>query len=424
MQIEKPKLFLDSWHFVLAIAILLSVIIIRLYISYQSYTSFISKPFIYLNATVLESYQKSHNGTRYTVLKLRADSGMTFFSTTSSLHDLSRKRLKIQIYPNSSISFMDYIGYFYVKSHIKSISDVDKSTKSKLLESIARQHNNSSMQSFYNAIFFATPLEKSLRERISALGVSHLVALSGFHLGILWGLLYGIVSMLYRPFQSRYFPYRYTLLDVGLITVRILGIYVWFVDFPPSLLRSYSMVLVGWIVVLLGIELVSFTFLTMVGLTLLVLFPTLVASLSFGLSIIGVFYIFLLLQHGADMHKLLISILLIPFGIFILMLPIVHGIFGLTTPYQLLSPLLSLLFVPFYPLAMVLHLFGIGHLLDPALLWLFALPDIFAHTEPHTLPIWAVAGYIALSVWAIWSRVLFAIVVFVAVGYAGSLFLI
>jgi len=422
MPIEKPKLFLESWHFWLAISILLAIISMRLYLSYYSYSSFIKKPFYYLDVKVLNSYQKSHNDARYTVLKLQADNGMTFFSTTSKLDNLNHKKLRVQIYPNPDISFIDYLGYFYVKSDIKNISEIDKSTKSQLLSYIASQHDNSSMQSFYNAIFLATPLDKSLRDSISALGVSHLVALSGFHLGILWGLLYGVLCMSYRPIQSRYFPYRYTLRDMGMLTIILLGAYVWFVDFPPSLLRSYSMVLVGWIIVLLGIELVSFTFLMMVGLSLLVLFPSLVASLSFGLSIIGVFYIFLLLQHGADMNKWLISILLIPFGIFLLMLPIVHGIFGVTTPYQLLSPLLSLLFVPFYPLVMILHAIGIGHLLDPALLWLFALPDIAIYSEPHTLPVCAVTGYIALSVWAIWSRVALVVVAMLAVGYGVYLF--
>ena len=49
--------------------------------------------------------------------------------------------------------------------------------------------------------FFATPLAKEVREKISLFGVSHLVALSGFHLGILWALVYGGLLLLYRPLQ-------------------------------------------------------------------------------------------------------------------------------------------------------------------------------------------------------------------------------
>lgn len=419
---EKPKLFLESWHFLLAMVVLSSLISIRLYISYIHYSNFISQPFYYLDTSVLNSYTKQGPRNKYTVLKLRADNGMTFFTTTAKLNDLSNKHLRVKIYPSKNISFKNYLGYFYAKSHINNISDIDKTLKSKLIESIASQHTNTQIKSFYNAIFLATPLQKRLRKSISALGVSHLVALSGFHLGILWGLIYGLMSYLYKPLQKRYFPYRYTLLDVGILTIFILGAFVWLVDFPPSLLRSYSMVVVGWIVVLLGIELVSFTFLTIVGLTLILLFPSLVASIGFELSIAGVFYIFLLLHYSTGINKWIVSLCVIPFGIFLLMLPIVHSIFGITTAYQLLSPLLSVAFILFYPLAILLHVFGIGYLLDPILTKLLGLPSLDMDVQIYTLPIWMVIGYIFLSIGAIWSRLIFALVSSLSIAYALYLF--
>ncbi|HIP61173.1 MAG TPA: ComEC/Rec2 family competence protein, partial [Sulfurovum sp.] len=394
MQIEKPKLFLETRDFIIFVAIFVFIIALRLAWSYQSYSSFISKPFYYLDVTVLNAYQKSRDGKEYTVLKLSSDSGLTFFTSSYRKDNLKNKRLRVQIYPSDNISFVDYLGYFYVKSRIKDVQELETTTKDILLSKVSSQHQNSSISSFYNAIFFATALQKELRDKVSALGVSHLVALSGFHLGILWGLIYGVLLLGYRPLQKRYFPYRYALFDIGIVAILLLGSYVWFVDFPPSLVRSFAMVLVGWVVILLGIELLSFTFLTTIALVLISLFPSLLVSLGFQLSIMGVFYIFLLLQYSIDVNKWLISILFIPFGIFILMLPVVHGIFGLTTPYQLLSPVLSLLFVPFYPLAMLLHISGMGDVLDSVLLWVFNLPN--SSTE-NILPLWAVAIYVSLS---------------------------
>jgi len=420
MQLEKPKLFPEKKTFVWVMVIFLFVILIRLFIEYQSYQSFISKPFYYTHAKVLNAYEKSKGSKRYQVLKLRSDEGLTFYTTNYSKDNFDHKRLRLQIFPNKSISFSDYLGTFYVKSRIKDQVLLPLTFKDDLLEKVAVQHKNTSLQSFYNAIFFATPLEKDLREKISMLGVSHLVALSGFHLGILWGLVYGLLLLLYRPLQQHFFPYRHALFDVGIVAMLLLGFYVWFVGFPPSLLRSYAMVLLGWVVLLLGMELLSFTFLATILLLLISLFPSLLVSLSFGLSVAGVFYIFLLLEYSRGVKTWIISLLFIPLGIFVLMLPIVHTVFDVTSGYQLLSPLLSLLFIPFYPLVMVLHLFGGGSLFDTVLLELFHLPQ--SSTEA-LFPIWTMLGYAGLSIGAIWSKKVFWLVLGLASSYMVYLFI-
>ena len=420
MQLEKPKLFPEKKTFVWVMLFFLFVILIRLSIEYQAYQNFISKPFYYTHAKVLNAYEKAKGNKRYQVLKLRSEDGFTFYTTNYSKDNFNHKRLRLQIFPNKSISFSDYLGTLYVKSRIKAQELLPLTFKDDLLEKVAKQHKDTSLQSFYNAIFFATPLEKYLREKISMLGVSHLVALSGFHLGILWGLVYGLLLLLYRPLQQRFFPYRHALFDVGIVAMMILGVYLWFVDFPPSLLRSYAMVLVGWIVLLLGMELLSFTFLATIILILVALFPSLVVSLSFGLSVAGVFYIFLLLQYSKGVKTWIITLIFIPLGIFVLILPVVHTVFAVTSSYQLLSPLLSLLFIPFYPLVMVLHLLGFGSLFDTALLALFSMPQ--SSTEA-LFPVWAMLGYVSLSIGAIWSEKLFWLVLGWASSYMVYLFI-
>lgn len=404
MQLEKPKLFPEKKTFIRGMLFFLLMILIRLFFEYQAYQNFIAKPFYYTHANVVNTYQKSKGDQRYQVLKLRSEEGLTFYTTNYSQDHFDHKRLRLQIFPNEKISFSDYLGTFYVKSRMKGQEFLPVTFKDRLLEKVATQHENTSLGSFYNAIFFATLLEKELREKISILGVSHLVALSGFHLGILWGLVYGFLLLIYRPLQQHFFPYRHALFDVGAMAMILLGGYLWFVDFPPSLLRSYAMVLVGWMVLLLGLELLSFTFLTTIVLMLAALFPSLLVSLSFWLSVAGVFYIFLVLQHSKGFNAWVVTLLLIPLGIFMLMLPVIHTVFPVTSGYQLLSPLLSLLFIPFYPLVMVLHLLGLGSLFDTGLSALFTLPQ--SSTE-SLLPLWAIVGYIGISIGAIWSKKLF-----------------
>ncbi|HFQ62066.1 MAG TPA: ComEC/Rec2 family competence protein [Epsilonproteobacteria bacterium] len=419
MQLQKPKLFPERKGFMLVMGMLILLLSIRLFFAYHTYQNFISKPFYYTYAKVIVAYEKNKGGRYYTVLKLKSDEGFTFYTTTHRKENFNHKRLRLQIFPNKSIKFRDYLGTFYVKSKIKHQEKVDVTFKNNVLNKVASQHKSTALQSFYNAIFFASPLDKNLREQIAKLGISHLVALSGFHLGILWGLLYGVLLLFYRPMQQKFFPYRHALFDVGFVAMLLLGLYVWFVGFPPSLVRSYAMVLVGWGVLLLGMELLSFTFLTMVLFMLVVLFPSLLVSLSFWLSVTGVFYIFLLLQYTKAFDTKLISLLFIPFGIFLLMLPVVHGIFGLTTPYQLLSPLLSILFVPFYPLVILLHVLGIGDIFDNALLWLFSLPK---ESLEHFLPVWLVGVYMGLSMGAIWNKKVFYVVLGLAAAYSIYLF--
>ena len=420
MQLEKPKLFPERKGFLLAMGVLLLLLFVRLFFEYNAYKNFTSKPFYYTYAKVITAYEKSKNGRRYTVLKLRSDEGFTFYTTTHRKENFNHKRLRLQIFPNENIKFADYLGTFYVKSKIKHQERLALTMKDDLLEKVALQHQNKVLQSFYNAIFFATPLDKTLRQDIAKLGVSHLVALSGFHLGILWGLVYGLLVLLYRPVQQKLFPYRHALFDVGLVTIMLLGFYVWFVNFPPSLVRSFAMVLVGWGVLLLGMELLSFTFLTTILLSLVVLFPSLLLSLSFWFSVAGVFYIFLLLQYTKEFNAKLISLVFIPFGIFILMQPVVHGVFGSTSIYQLLSPFLSILFIPFYPLVMFLHLVGMGGIFDGSLSWLFTLPY---QGKERVLPSWLVFTYLGLSVGAIWYTRLFYAVLGVACLYMIYLFI-
>lgn len=420
MQFEKPKLFPERTSFFLAMLVLILLIALRLFIEYQSYQNFITKPFYYTYAEVLSSYEKEKSQKQYKVLKLRSDDGFVFYTTSHKKYDFIHKRLRLQLFPNKTISFNEYLGTFYVQSKIKNEELLPLTFKDKMLEKVAAQHKDERLKTFYNAIFFATTLDKQLREKITKLGVSHLVALSGFHLGILWGLLYGILYFFYRPFQQKFFPYRHALFDIGIVAMIGLGVYLWFVDFPPSLVRSYAMVCVGWVVILLGMELLSFVFLATICLSLVALFPSLLVSLSFWLSVAGVYYIFLILLYTKEYSPWLISFIFIPFGIFIFMLPVVHYIFGVTSVYQLLSPLLSILFVPFYPLVILLHLLGYGEMFDGMLLSLFSLP---MQSEYHFLPMWFLVGYVALSFGAIWSRKVFYFTFSFAMLYMIYLFI-
>lgn len=417
MSIEKPELFSSTRSGLLATLFFVAVILLQLIFSYSQYSNFISKDYYFLNGVVQNSYQKSSAKGTYTVLKIESTDGLTFYTTTNKIDNYTGSYLRVKIYPNNGISFWGYLGTFYTKSTIKRITK--SHTVSPIKKYIEEQHDSILMKSFYSAIFLATPIDKNLRNQISKLGVSHLIALSGFHIGILWSIIYFVLAFLYKPIQRNKFPHRYILFDVGLLTLVLLGLYLWYVDFPPSLVRSYTMALIGWGAILLGMNLVSFSFLLLVALLLLTLNTSYIVSISFWLSLVGVFYIFLLLKWCINRHKLLISMLCIPIGIFILMQPIVHVIFAQTSIYQLISPILSILFVLFYPLSMLLHILNMGDLLDSSLLWIMHLPQ----TQTSTLvPVWLTLSYLIISLLSIRYKTAFLATVITSSIFAIYLF--
>jgi len=80
-----------------------------------------------------------------------------------------------------------------------------------------------------------------------------------------------------------------------------------------------------------------------------------------------------------------------------------------------------LLFIPFYPLVILLHLVGLGGVFDTLLIWLFSLPK---ESVDNILPLWMTAIYMLLSIGAIWYKKLFHMVMGLAFGYGFYLFIV
>jgi competence protein ComEC len=420
MQSTKPKLFLTPQSFLVTLTLLGLLLGLRLGILYYDYVRFIQKPFYFTTALVEQAYEKQKNGKSYTVLKLHSQEGYRFYTTTHEKRDFNNCSVRVQLFPNETITFSDYLGTFYVNVKLKDVyPSKEQGIRERLKHAIAAQHKSVLLGSFYSAIFLATPLPKPLREEVNLLGVSHLIALSGFHLGILWALVYGVLALIYGWFQQHFFPYRYTLVDVGSVALVLLGVYVWFVGAPPSLLRAYVMVMLGWLALVFGVELLSFRFLAFVIALLLVLFPSLSVSIGFWFSVAGVYYIYLLLYYFKGVSNWVVTLLLIPIGLFVLMLPVIHGVFEVVSLYQLTSIVLSLLFVLFYPVTLVLHLVGYGDLFDGALLWILELPKVAGSHLLSSELMWA---YVGLSLVAMASKRWFYLLVLISSLYTIYLY--
>jgi len=402
--LEKVSLFRnrrDFFHFVLLAFVIFSLSISLEFYNYKELTKFDSQ---LVNATVLKQYTKTKltktgKTKTYQVLKLKSDQGFTFYSTASkNLKDIKFRTIKLEAWAGK-ISFYEYMHGFYCFSKILEVYE-DDSYKTALNTFIDAQHKTQDISLVYQALFTAKQIPYKLQKTFSQLGVSHLIAISGFHLGVLSTLLFFLIKYPYKFLQNKFFPYRSYKLDSFFAIAMVLFSYLLFLDSPPSLLRAFVMLLIGFILYDREIEILSMQTLVLTIIIVLSLFPRLYFSLGFWLSVSGVFYIFLFLIHFKDRSKIW-QFLVLPFWVYLLMLPLSLTIFSNFSLYHPLSIIWTSLFSIFYPLAMILHAIGFGGLLDFILRWLI---DLDTNATLVSLDIGFLLIHIALSFGSIFKK--------------------
>lgn len=378
----------------------------NLYYEYSKYKSFKATPFLKVEATVLKEYKKFRGKTPYFVLKLKAND-FTFYTTTwENLKDIKERKITLKILPTKlkDVTFIDYLRGFYAFSFdIKLLRE--RSLKYRFSEFLKSQHENEKLKEFFSAIFLGTAISKELREVISGLGISHLIAISGYHLGVLGGILFWILALPYKFFQNRYFPYRNRFIDISFIVFSFLLLYLLLTGFIPSIVRAFVMGVVGFLLLIRAIKVISFANLALAVIVIVAFFPNILFSLGFWFSVAGVFFIFLFLHHFSHLKKYEIFIYIHLF-LFIAMLPLSYYFFNQLSLYQLTSPLLTMAFGLFYPIELFLHLFNIGWLFDEVLLKLLNL-----NIELKSIQIspYFFIFYILLAIGAIFKRWIFYI---------------
>ena len=367
MKIEKVSLFSSRRDFFLFLALSLFILTYSLLIEYNNYRHLIQFDSCIVNATVVKEYTKTKISKKgkiknYQVLKLQGDSGSSFYTTYwKDAQKFKGQKLKLELFIEK-LSFYEYMRSFYASSKVLSIAETP-SEKENLNNYIDSIHHSKDIASIYKALYTASPLPPNLQTTFSSLGVSHLLAISGFHLGVLSALLFFLLKTPYKLLQNRYFPYRNSKTDIFIFVALILLAYLLFLDSPASLLRAFAMLVIGFFLYDRGIKIVSMQTLLLSLILLLAFFPRLFFALGFWLSIAGVFYIFLFLIHFKHLSRLW-QFTLIPIWVYLLMLPFSLAIFGNFSIYHPLSIIWTSLFTLFYPVSIFLHFIGWGYLFD------------------------------------------------------------
>jgi competence protein ComEC len=380
-------------------AIFLFIVIFGLNISYQymKYLDFISEDAILVQGVVKNIYQKDN----YNILKIKTKD-FSFFTSNSLKNNIEQNSIVSVYLITKNITFIQYLKGFYALSFsMKSIS------KDNVLDSITNtinsQHTNKYIQNLFNALFLAIPIDEELRKICAMYGVSHLVAISGFHLSILSAMLYFIFYIPYGYFHKRYFPYRNKKFDIFIVVSIFLTIYLILTDFVPSLLRAFIMFILGVYFARSNIKIISFETLAIVVFIIISLFPDLLFSLSFWFSVAGVFYIFLFLKYFKNLSKI-VKFIFFNIWIYLAMNPIVHFFFDTTSLMQLISPIITLLFTIFYPIELIAHIFGYGDILDFLLIKAISLDF---EIVSKSISWWVFIIYILLSFFSIKVKKIF-----------------
>jgi len=397
----KLNLFESKKEIFLFLAFIMILFSANLFFKHKQYEKLSEEKFFRTEATVINQYQKTRkSGKTYHVLKLKSVDGYTFITTNyEDIRDLKDRQVRIGLITDK-VTFLDFLKSFYAPSFDIELLDYQTSVKENLQEKIEAQHQETFAKELFAALFLAKPISKSLRDSVSMLGISHLIAISGYHLSFLFGLLYLIVSKPYSFFQDRHFPYRNRRFDLSVGIIMILFWYVWLLDFTPSLIRSFVMMAFAFFLFHRHIRILSFEVLLVAVLFILALKPPLLFSIGFWFSVSGVFYIYLFLHYFKGWNKWFIFVF-INVWVYFAMIPVVHFIFADFSFWQLLSPLLSIGFGVFYPLEMLLHLVGFGGLLDGMLEKLFAIKGEMIELKT---PLWFLALYVFSSILAIFHK--------------------
>ena len=380
--------------------------------SYYKFCEFKSQNGVILQAKILQNYEKTNvKGKIYRVLKLKTQD-FSFYTTTRADFDAGANDQILIGAENKNVKFKEYLsGSFFMPSYgtieLRYAASRER-VRDKIYGFIAAQHESEKMTELFTALFLAAPVGKELRQDVNFYGVAHLIAISGYHLGLIFGFLYFIMRPIYRYFQARYFPYRNAKFDLSATIFAVLFCYLALIGFVPSFLRAFLMSLLALFLLARNVRIVSFELLFVVICAAISLMPSLLFSIGFYFSCMGVFYIYLYLRHFGGRFSNLNNAILLNFWVFSAMiLPVVY-FFPLVSAQQLAVLPITPLFSLFYPISALLHAFGAGDALDEYLLEFLSWR---AKGVNLSVPFWLFLLYNALSLASVKSKILAAVIV-------------
>ncbi|MFW0743348.1 ComEC/Rec2 family competence protein [Aliarcobacter butzleri] len=400
---------------IVTIFILFFALLINILLEYSKYLEFIDEEVFETKVEVLNIYQKDD----FDILKLKS-LNFEFFTNMPKNEEIKRFDLLNILIVSRNIDFIDYLKGFYTKTIYFDELQKEQTFKDKIIKNIENNHQDEKIIELFNALFLAVPVSKELRDVITAYGIAHVVALSGFHLVVLSFVIYWILYFPYKLFQDRYFPYRNRKLDILLITIVILFYYLILTDIVPSLLRAFVMFCLGIYLLRSNIKILSYMTLFYTFLIVIAFYPKYIFSIGFWFSIFAVFYIYLFIQYFKNYNKWLLFIFF-NIWMFLIFNPIVHYYFPQTSYEQFFSIPITIFFNFFYPAEIFAHIFGFSNYFDEYLK-IFIEHKIYVYEVFTSLYFYIL--YLLVSFLSIWSKKAFILLNLLMIGFNSYLYLL
>lgn len=396
-KLERIDLF-DHKSGLFFILLLLFIASFSLSYEYYQFTKFKTFDDPLVRGSVIDQEVRLISDTPRTSMKLRLENGANVRCVLSPyLRDLRGREVLIELQV-AKVTFLDYLKGFRTRGVIVEVYP-DLSIKEQWYRRIASAHENQRMQELYGALFVATPMSQEFQTLVGAMGLSAVLSISGYHFGILSLVAYFFLRTPYRWIQNRYFPYRHGNRDLFWIVAGLLFAYLTILEFNPAMIRSFGMIVVGYLLYDRGIKIVSFqTLLIAIGL-LVAFFPRLFFSLSFWFSTFGVLSIFIFVRYYEHWKPWQIFLAL-NIWCYLVLLPISLAIFGTFSWANLGSIPINLIFNLYYPSVLLLHLTPWADFYDSTLIRMFEMGEV----RNVVIPMWAGIGSIVLAVGAMWRK--------------------
>lgn len=333
-----------------------------------------------------------------TSMKLRLENGASVRSAMSPyLRDLRGREVQVELQV-AKVTFLDFLKGMHTRGIITEVYP-SLSLKEQWYRRIASVHEDQWMRELYGALFVATPMSQEFQSLVGAMGLSHILSISGYHYGIISLIAYFLLRSPYRWLQNRYFPYRHGNRDLFFMVLGILFLYLWALEFIPPMVRAFGMIAVGYWLYDRGIKIVSLQTLSITVGVLLAFFPTLFFSLGFWFSSFGVLSIFIFIRYYEHWKPWQIFLAL-HIWCYLVLLPISLSIFGTFGWWHIGSIPLALLFNLYYPAVLVLHVTPWGDWFDPYLLKMFESGDL----NKVVIPMWMGIFSVVLALGAMWRK--------------------